>query len=1295
MAIGWRSAVALALLLALEGLGQFPAALAEIESVNDRLETRLTKHAKNHCAMYDVCGQREDGKALNCPISVPAVTPSSSFSHKVQSLCPTITGDVCCTEQQFDILRSQVQQAVPFLTGCPACLRNFLNLFCELSCSPDQSLFINVTSTVQVRFVSICLLPTNSLQQNSTTSTVDGIEFFLSEEFGVNLFNSCKDVQFGALNTRAMDFVGGGAKTYKEWLAFIGRQADLYEPGSPYYIKFHTSANESSPMSLLNTKMFPCWDASLSCSCGDCPGAKECTESSLPPSPQKNACSVEIGGTKILCIDLGLGILYLLLLVGIVAWLWVTTRRYEEPSDGEIREELLQSEETNGVEITPVEGLEKDETSTPESHEPVLEKFLSRWFRSQGTWIARHPGVVLLLSILVTIILCIGLVKMNVETNPENLWVSPGSAAATEKKFFDTELTPFYRIEQLILATLPDENGVSPPILTDDNLKLMFEIQNKVDDLRGNLSGRMVSLQDICMKPFGTVCATQSVLQYYKMDRQKFDDDEGASHAAFCFDHYSSSENCLSAYQSPVDPSTAVGGFEGTNYTQATAFVVTYPVNNAVSSTEGANDAAIAWEKAFVRLAKKELQQLASSHNLTLAFSSESSVQSELERESYADVVTILVSYLVMFLYISFTLGDSLPEVAPFYVTSKVFLGLGGVIIVAFSVLGSVGFFSAVGVKSTLIIAEVIPFLVLAVGVDNMCILVHALKRQEPELPLDLRVGYALAEVGPSITLASLAEFLAFAIGSFTPMPACRVFSMFAAFAILLDFLLQITAFVSLLTYDFTRTEANRVDCLPCIKARERDYNAGYPNREGLRGEGGAGLVSVYMQKVHAPFLLKPAVKAVVLAAFSALLLVSIALAVRLPAGLNQQIVLPRDSYLQGYFNNVTSHLRIGPPLYFVVQDYNYSAQSNQTNKLCSISHCHPDSLLNEVSRAALTPQTSFIARPAASWLDDFLVWLSPDAFGCCRTFPDGSYCPPDDQPPCCPEWEDYCGLSETCKDCTTCFLQSDLIDGRPTTEQFRKKLPWFLDALPSADCSKGGRGAYSNSLNLSGYKNGTIRAFEFRTYHTALNKQTDYIDALRAVKDFTARVSKSLNISVFPYSVFYIFFEQYLDIWKNTLISLVLAVAAVFLVCLVVTTSLATAGIILLVILMIVINLLGLMSIWTIQLNAVSVVNLIMSVGIAVEFCVHITHAFSVSTGDRSMRATKALTTMGASVFSGITLTKLVGVVVLVFARSEIFVIYYFRMYFGLVVLGFLHGLVFLPVLLSICGPQSVSAMD
>ena len=66
------------------------------------------------------------------------------------------------------------------------------------------------------------------------------------------------------------------------------------------------------------------------------------------------------------------------------------------------------------------------------------------------------------------------------------------------------------------------------------------------------------------------------------------------------------------------------------------------------------------------------------------------------------------------------------------------------------------------------------------------------------------------------------------------------------------------------------------------------------------------------------------------------------------------------------------------------------------------------------------------------------------------------------------------------------------------------------------------------------------------------------------------------------------------------------------------------------------------------VDVNAISVVNLIAAVGLAVEFGVHIAAAFSRARGSRVERATQALVDMGASVFSGITVTKLVGVSVL-----------------------------------------------
>ncbi len=87
---------------------------------------------------------------------------------------------------------------------------------------------------------------------------------------------------------------------------------------------------------------------------------------------------------------------------------------------------------------------------------------------------------------------------------------------------------------------------------------------------------------------------------------------------------------------------------------------------------------------------------------------------------------------------------------------------------------------------------QVIPFLVLAVGVDNMFILAHALQQQDPRLPIPERLGRALAGAGPSITLAAACEALAFGLGGLTSMPAVRNFSLCAAVTVLLDYALQV-----------------------------------------------------------------------------------------------------------------------------------------------------------------------------------------------------------------------------------------------------------------------------------------------------------------------------------------------------------------------------------------------------------------------------------------------------------------------------------------------------------------------
>jgi len=63
----------------------------------------------------------------------------------------------------------------------------------------------------------------------------------------------------------------------------------------------------------------------------------------------------------------------------------------------------------------------------------------------------------------------------------------------------------------------------------------------------------------------------------------------------------------------------------------------------------------------------------------------------------------------------------------------------------------------------------------------------------------------------------------------------------------------------------------------------------------------------------------------------------------------------------------------------------------------------------------------------------------------------------------------------------------------------------------------------------------------------------------------------------------------------------------------------------------------------------------------------------------------------MGSSVLVGIASTKFIGVVVLAFAPSTIFKLYYFRMYLFIILLGLFNGLMFLPLLLKWIGPEPV----
>lgn len=552
--------------------------------------------------------------------------------------------------------------------------------------------------------------------------------------------------------------------------------------------------------------------------------------------------------------------------------------------------------------------LDPIETTQPRQYR--LNTMLRKSFYHLGLFAASHPWLMFSLVFLVMGLLNIGWDKFAVETDPVRLWVAPDSESRIQKEYFDEHFGPFYRTEQIFVTAATQESqsssnrttttsitvGEKGPVLSWDRLKYWFEVE---EDIRDLTSPNGYTLDDVCFKPAGEdgSCVIQSVAAWYENDLGDYDPDTWEDHLDECAWN---PVDCLPEYGQPLEPQFVLGGVpvdeEGVKqYLKAEAMVVTYVVSGSLDPSR--QGIIMEWEETLREYLTRLSQRSETEAGISLAFSTGLSLEAELNKSTNTDVRIVVLSYLAMFLYVSLTLGSgaaskdgdgvvssvtrwicnfpklfkrstassslsidsrNVPTVLPrlprgLFVNSKVLLGLFGIVLVLLSISTAVGFFSLLGVKVTLIIAEVIPFLVLAVGVDNVFILVHELDRQntlhgpnaisasqghytaplspssshrspfeptpveadESSLPLYLspeeRIARTLAKMGPSILLSTITETLAFALGALVPMPAVRNFALYAAGSVFINATLQVTVFISALLLDLKRIEVGLV----------------------------------------------------------------------------------------------------------------------------------------------------------------------------------------------------------------------------------------------------------------------------------------------------------------------------------------------------------------------------------------------------------------------------------------------------------------------------------------------------
>lgn len=623
--------------------------------------------------------------------------------------------------------------------------------------------------------------------------------------------------------------------------------------------------------------------------------------------------------------------------------------------------------------------------------------------------------------------------------------------------------------------------------------------------------------------------------------------------------------------------------------------------------------------------------------------------------------------------------------------------------LVIISVLSSIGILSYFKVETTLIIFEILPFLVLAVGVDNIFILVQRYQRT-PRKKYETHaehIGRVTGKVAPSMLLSSVSESTCFFLGALTEMPAVRAFALYAGTSLLINFILQITCFIALISLDMERENNNRFDVACCVTAPKKLSD---PDSDTAH----ESVLYKIFKYFYAPFLMNKFVRPTVVAIFVSWLCFSLSTVPKIEVGLDQELSMPSDSFVLKYFQFLNKYLSVGPPVYFVVNNTGLEidfADKDIQKRLCGSSNCYSDSLTNQIKLWGDQSNVTYIATASQSWIDDYLSWMTDDDH-CCQynktateEFPYGSIIqvnPPPDDP------EKRIKKGEYCNDWEKSDADYKSADNITKTD-FRTLVDWFLQQDPGIKCALSGHAAYVSSLYMEprpceddtltttsispssslisnnafygsesnlglGPKcdpqpddNGNMQSWcahyneslpqydilaaNFMSYHTILRTSEDFTEALRWARRLSDNITETLNrdlningtVNVFPYSIFYVFYEQYLTSWEDTASSLSISLVSILLVSFIfLGFDFRSACIIVFVIWMILMDLIGLMYAWGITLNAVSLTNLVMAVGISVEFCAHITRDFVYTTGvSKVERSKSSLINIGSSVGS------------------------------------------------------------
>lgn len=443
---------------------------------------------------------------------------------------------------------------------------------------------------------------------------------------------------------------------------------------------------------------------------------------------------------------------------------------------------------------------------------------------------------------------------------------------------------------------------------------------------------------------------------------------------------------------------------------------------------------------------------------------------------------------------------------------------------------------------------------------------------------------------------------------------------------------------------DEKRQRDNRRDMLCCIKRKRIADEEDTGSKEGF--------ISRYFRNYHGPAILSKTGKPLIILMFAGLLGFGIYGAMELPVEDSSRNFIPDDSYVKDYAAAADDYFPAsGTSLYITFENGEDIYASRQS--------------LSELDArvTGLSEKSPFIAEPDSdSTYQNVMAGLRSylDSYG------------------------------------SVVALGNATIgdDGWPATYD------GFVAVLSAYTNIFGPGAAYAQDLSFS---SGTteLEAIRIKLEYVRMTKlrRGDIIDdadrQIKSMDDTRTMIASWTDLpNAFPYCEKFQDIEGFKIINTELYRNVGLAVLAVGLICLLTVANFITAFLITINVAACIVEILGFMYALGLVIDSVSVINLVLAVGLSVDYSAHIGHCFMVKGGpSKDQRVIESLADIGASVVNG-ALSTFLAVAVLLFSTSYVFRV--LSTQFALTVaLGVVHGTVLLPVLLSMFGPRPFSSAE